>query len=192
MEMTLETFLDKFKPLKENLIVHIVKEIVKGLEVIHNNNRIHRDIKPGNIFIDIQGRVKIGDFGEIGESFEDRSLKRSILGTPLYMAPEILQGVEYSYLADIWSLGILIAELAGSPLYKSKCLGDLLEDVNSGKNVMISSQYTKKFSNLLESCLQRNYCVRPNARQLINTKILREARNKRESIKKKINSDYFK
>lgn len=105
------------------------------------------------------------------------------------MAPEILQGAEYNYLVDIWSLGILIAELAGSTLYNSKSLGDLIDSVNSGKNVSVSSQYTKKFLFMMDSCLQRNYNLRPSARQLLNMKIFRAARDKRESIMKKINSD---
>lgn len=189
MEMTLETFIKKFKPLKESLIVHIVNEIVKGLEVIHCNNRIHRDLKPANIFIDSEGRVKIGDFGEIGESYEDSCLRNSMLGTPMYMAPEIFQQREYNYLVDIWSLGITIVELTDSPIYEPKNIQDLIKNIVSGERLKISSKYSNGLSNLVQNCLQTNHNSRPNAKQITNHKFFRKAVNKQNAIKKKINSD---
>jgi len=85
--------------------------------MIHKNSIIHRDIKPSNILINSKGYVKIGDFGtsknfhkiENPESIIENTL---VLGTEEYMAPEILNHEMYSYKSDIWSLGIVLYELA--------------------------------------------------------------------------------
>lgn len=72
---------------------------------------IHRDIKPGNVFLTKDGSVKLGDFG-LCRSLNDQSQAATNVGTPLYMAPEILAKQPYSEKADVWSLGCVIYELA--------------------------------------------------------------------------------
>ena len=91
--------------------LHIALEIAKALEYIHEQKIIHRDIKPENIHITSGGTVKLMDFG-IAKT-QDLTLTRPgfTMGTPYYMAPEQVMGRDVTYLADMYSFGILLFEL---------------------------------------------------------------------------------
>ena len=79
---------------------------------MHKQNVVHRDLKPGNFFLTKNKIVKIGDFGVSKRASVSKDLKLStIIGTPLYMAPEILMGKKYTASVDIWALGVCIFEL---------------------------------------------------------------------------------
>ncbi|ODV89930.1 hypothetical protein CANCADRAFT_1662 [Tortispora caseinolytica NRRL Y-17796] len=84
--------------------------ILSAVQHLHKNKIIHRDLKPGNILVDQNMRVKLGDFGMATQLTSDRELKKSICGTPNYMAPEILakDSEGYSYPVDIWSIGCMM------------------------------------------------------------------------------------
>lgn len=87
------------------------KQIAEGLKAIHIRNIVHRDLKPENILLDIDGNLKIADFGcsvQLEQSAERRS---TMIGTIDYMAPEILKEITYGKDVDIWSLGVMIYEM---------------------------------------------------------------------------------
>ena len=84
-------------------------EILEALEYLFNNDILHRDIKPQNILIS-NNSIKISDFG-FAKSFEKNELITTFCGSPLYMAPEIILNREYTYLSDVWSLGVVLYEL---------------------------------------------------------------------------------
>lgn len=107
------------RALNEDQIAVILTDLLKGLSVIHNKFKIiHRDIKAANILLNSQGAVKICDFG-VGRKFDSGCQETmTIVGTPYWMAPEVIQGMNYSYPADIWSVGITAVEMAeGAPPY---------------------------------------------------------------------------
>jgi len=85
---------------------------------MHNKNKIHRDIKADNILINSKGEVKICDFGFSAQLTEGKTHRKSIVGTPCWMAPELILSADYTNKVDIWSLGIVMVELAeGDPPY---------------------------------------------------------------------------
>lgn len=105
-------FLVHKKPLKEEEIACIVRDVLCGLDYLHQTKKIHRDIKAANILLTDAGEVKIGDFG----SASFLSPANSFVGTPFWIAPEVILAMEhgiYDCRVDIWSLGITCIEMGG-------------------------------------------------------------------------------
>ncbi|KAJ9453156.1 Serine/threonine-protein kinase pakA [Diplonema papillatum] len=101
----------------ENQLAFVVIEVLKGIAYLHRTGRMHRDIKSDNVLISTDCRIKLADFGFCAMISEGNSSKRrSVVGTPYWMAPEVIKGDAYDFKADIWSLGILGLELCdGEP-----------------------------------------------------------------------------
>ncbi|XP_060584428.1 uncharacterized protein LOC132740524 [Ruditapes philippinarum] len=103
--------------LEEGQICFISSQCVKGLEYLHKENIVHRDIKSNNVLVDIHGRVKITDFGT-SYIYDKNDKKNEIVGSPCYMAPEVVARRPYDYKIDIWSYGITLIEMIdGEPPY---------------------------------------------------------------------------
>ena len=138
--------------MKIHLTIAIFTNILEGLEHLHNNRILHRDIKPQNILIH-NDNIKISDFG-FAESFEKSELITTFCGSQLYMAPEILKDRKYSSESDIWSLGVLLYELLTKehPYYcdTKKELWDMAKKSNFTINF-------NKIDNLSKRNLIKNY-----------------------------------
>ena len=101
---------------EESHIAFVCREILQALAFLHANHRLHRDIKSDNILVSMDGTVKIADFGfAIGLTAEADKC-RSVVGTPYWMAPELIRGLEYDGKVDVWSTGITLLEMCdGEP-----------------------------------------------------------------------------
>lgn len=134
-------------------------QIIKGLEYLHNNNILHRDIKPQNILLhnDI---IKICDFG-FSKKIKDNDLISTFCGSPLYMAPEILKYNEYTDKADIWSLGVILYELIyKNHPYPCKNKKSLVDYLNKEVDIQFPYIIDYEFNNLLKLMLNKD----PNTR----------------------------
>lgn len=99
--------------LEEGLIKILIASCLLGLEFLHTSKHmIHRDIKAGNILLTRSGQAKLADFGVSATLNSQYSKRNTVIGTPFWMAPEVIQETQYDYKADIWSLGITLIELA--------------------------------------------------------------------------------
>ena len=101
----------KTGPFKEEIIITWFLELCNVIKFCHQRNILHRDLKPLNIFLTKDNHIKLGDFGisKVLKSIQDKA--KTMIGSLLYMSPEVLKGEEYSFSFDIWSLGIILYEL---------------------------------------------------------------------------------
>ena len=118
---------------KENNNIEIKKyilKLIKGLQYLHSNKIIHRNLKLDNIYLTNNKELKIGGLDlAVKLNFEGEK-RKSIIGTPLYMAPELLKEKEYSYEVDIWALGIIIYQiLIGKTPFETNDFSELLQKV---------------------------------------------------------------
>ncbi|KAL0091719.1 kinase-like domain-containing protein [Phycomyces blakesleeanus] len=104
--------------LREDQIGRVARELLRALCRIHRLGRVHRDIRSDNVLLNMRGEVKIADFGHCAQLTQNSPHRNSVVGTPYWMAPEVIKGQNYAYKADIWSLGIVLMEMAqGNPPY---------------------------------------------------------------------------
>ena len=121
--------LKRRKRLHELEVRYYIHQIISALEYLHKNRIIHRDLKLGNLFINEKMEIKLGDFGLATKLDFDGERKRTICGTPNYIAPEVLDGKEgHSYEVDIWSLGVIIYTLIiGKPPFETSNVKSVLQ-----------------------------------------------------------------
>jgi serine/threonine protein kinase len=167
----------------EEHIAYVLSGVLKALSVIHHSQLIHRDIKSDNVLVTKTGMVKLSDFGYTAQLGEDQEKRKTVCGTPYWMAPEVIEGLAYGKEVDIWSLGIMGIELAeGAPPYLSeppmKAL--YLIVVEAAPTVTDRSKWSKEFKTFLDSCLQKDASKRPTADQLLQHPFLRKACTQQE------------
>lgn len=176
---SVHSFLSHGGPMSEECALYVLKETLRGLDYIHGQNKIHRDLKAANVLVTKTGEIKIGDFGVAAQLSQTLPHRASLMGTPYWMAPEVIKGKPYSTSVDIWSLGILAWELVmGSPphyrmpqqsAFKRIVDGDpprlpqWRRDKETGDGPMFSRFYCK----FVQMCLQKNPVSRPHANQFL-------------------------
>eukprot|EP00249_Psilotum_nudum_P019080 c27091_g1_i2 orf=548-1243(-) len=165
---SLESILRKYGYLEEQVIRIYTRQILYGLEYLHQRNTIHRDIKCANILVDVNGQVKLADFGVAKRV--DLSVAASCKGTPLYMAPEVMKSGQkrYGLLADIWSLGCTVLEMAdGKPPWSNLQGFGFYFKVNGGELPPIPEHLSAEAKSFILSCLRLNPVDRPTASELL-------------------------
>ncbi|KAL2612342.1 hypothetical protein R1flu_024034 [Riccia fluitans] len=122
--------LEDDKCLPEAQVQAIAKQLVRALHYLHSHRIIHRDMKPQNILIGAGGIVKLCDFGFARAMSCNTMVLRSIKGTPLYMAPELVREQPYNHTADLWSLGVILYELyVGQPPFYTNSVYTLIRHI---------------------------------------------------------------
>ncbi|XP_071652348.1 serine/threonine-protein kinase PLK1 [Temnothorax longispinosus] len=142
---------------------YYMKQMVTGVAYIHSQKVVHRDLKPGNMFLSDRMIVKIGDFG-LATRPDGQRRRVTICGTPNYIAPEVLYKQAYSYEADVWALGcILYALLVGQPPFDTATLKETYARIcNNHYREVDDSIASKSGQDLIRWLLQSNPELRPS------------------------------
>ena len=155
------------RPFKEETIWRFLLQILEGLRVLHERGIVHRDLKSANILISSPDLFKIGDLG-ISTVLRKRQLAKTQIGTPMYLAPEIWKKKPYNSKCDIWSLGVLLYEMATFMYpYNAHNARDLSVKVCNAKAPNIPSTYSKELSNVIHSMLVHNPLQRPSVEDIL-------------------------
>ncbi|XP_056297585.1 mitogen-activated protein kinase kinase kinase kinase 5-like [Pseudoliparis swirei] len=175
-------------PLSEPQIAYICREMLQGLDYLHAQKKIHRDIKGANILLNDHGEVRLADFGISAQITATLSRRMSFIGTPYWMAPEVA-AVEikggYNERCDIWSVGITAIELAElqPPLFDIHPLRVLFLMSKNGyqpPKLKDKAKWSSMFYNFVKAMLVRNPKKRPSATKMLSNVFLTRQNLKRE------------
>eukprot|EP01133_Synstelium_polycarpum_P006728 gene6728-7821_t len=158
------------KRLTEDEIAAVCAGVVKGLVYLHSKRTTHRDIKAGNVLLDEDGLPKLADFG-VSTIAEQGQKMKTVIGSPYWMAPEIIMGQGYDQKADIWSLGITAIEIAEQvpprfDIPPSRVIFTIPHQ--PPPTLKIQSDWSPEFHDFLKICLAMNPASRPSAQQLLS------------------------
>tara|TARA_X000000950_G_scaffold285720_1_gene392402 strand:- start:2079 stop:3464 length:1386 start_codon:yes stop_codon:yes gene_type:complete len=147
-------FLDN-KPLKEKFCKKYLKQLAEGLEYLLDKDILHRDLKPQNILLTNEYNIKITDFG-FAKQIDKNALINTLCGSPMYMAPEIINKKEYDIKSDLWSVGVILYEMVyGQVPYNVGTFVELIKNINKGniqyniKNIVVSDSCLELMTSLL-------------------------------------------
>ncbi|KAG1866292.1 kinase-like domain-containing protein [Suillus tomentosus] len=207
--------------MEEEVVKCILKQALEGLNYLHINGFIHRDVKAANLLIDDDGTVLLGDLGVAASLTDDADMssrsyndtgnrvinfdpvspansscpasslarpgmgkRQSFVGTPCWMAPELIQGHRYDSKADIWSFAITAIELTqGRPPRSRESAHNVLLQTVQGKSPKLDSvggvhRYSRAFKDVVDACLVKDPSKRPTAAKLLLTPFFKSAKKK--------------
>jgi len=162
----------------ETQIAYAARETLQSLAYVHAHHQIHRDIKSDNILLSDRGELKLADFGYAAQLTRGVGKRNTVVGTPYWMAPELIRGHDYGTKVDIWSLGIMLIEMAeGEPPYMEyPPLRALFLITTKGiPPLKDQNKWSREFHDFLQKCIDVKVQTRPEAVELLRHPFLLKA-----------------
>ncbi|KAH8957801.1 hypothetical protein BDL97_07G109800 [Sphagnum fallax] len=181
----LAAYIQRYGRVSEATARHFMRQLGAGLQVLRNNNLIHRDLKPQNLLLstnDSNAMLKIADFG-FARLLQPQGMAETLCGSPLYMAPEILQSKKYDAKADLWSVGAILYQLVtGRPPFSGNNHVQLLQNIIKTNEVRFpESVMTQLHPDGIDICrklLRRNPVERLSFEEFFNHSFMESLRPK--------------
>ncbi|XP_030916944.1 serine/threonine-protein kinase PLK1 [Geospiza fortis] len=156
------------KALSEPEVRYYLRQTILGCQYLHSHRVIHRDLKLGNLFLSDDMEVKIGDFGLATKVEYEGERKKTLCGTPNYIAPEVLSKKGHGLEVDIWSIGcIMYTLLVGKPPFETSCLKDTYIRIKKNEYT-IPKHINPVAANLIQKMLRSDPAMRPTIDELLN------------------------
>lgn len=150
---TLEKFIENNEILNESQVHYYLKDLSQGLKYLRTKNILHRDLKPHNLLISEDNKLKISDFG-LSTELENDKMTDTLCGSPLYMAPEIITNNVYGVKSDLWSVGVIMYQLIyGKHPYQFKNIYELIQEINTKEIEFPCNQVSANCLNLMKKLL---------------------------------------
>merc|ERR1740129_1932442 len=154
---------------EEPRILSWLAQLCWGLQHLHARRFLHRDLKPQNVLLTQGGRVQLADFGVAGHLEHSQDFRRSIVGTPAFMSPEMLEGRPYGLKTDIWALGCVLFEIMAleAPFQRLDNYAAIVTAVLQSGPLRAPPGYSQDLSGTLEALLARSADARPSSAELL-------------------------
>eukprot|EP01034_Spumella_vulgaris_P026599 gene26599-33202_t len=168
---SLANVLAQVGPIPEPVLACMCYQILWGLAYLKHDKRVHRDLKPSNLLINSRGEVKVTDFGVSAELQNSIAMCGTFVGTFKYMSPERIRNTPYSFMSDIWSLGIVLMECATGryPFHEHKNCIEVAQNILDADIPELPKGFTPQFRQFLRQCMQKDPEARLPAEVLLGS-----------------------
>ena len=158
---------------REDAILDMFAQICLALDYVHDQKVLHRDLKTQNVFLHRNGTIKLGDFGIARQMDAPMDMAMTVIGTPYYMSPELMEGKAYGYKSDVWALGCVLYELATlKHAFDANDMNGLVMKIVRGRVLPVPMHYSPELRALICKLLSKRSADRPTVKRVLEMPVL--------------------